>query len=128
MKKKILYIEDEPALQRALSAMLVREGFETLQALDGETGIRIAKEKKPDIVLLDLVLPRMNGFAVLQALKGDPETKDIPVLVLTNLEGVGDIEKVVEMGAVSYLVKTNYPLSELIEQIKRYLNQYLFIC
>ena len=103
--------------------MLVREGFETLQALDGETGIRIAKEKKPDIVLLDLVLPRMNGFAVLQALKGDPETKDIPVLVLTNLEGVGDIEKVVEMGAVSYLVKTNYPLSELIEQIKRYLNQ-----
>ncbi|KKU52455.1 MAG: hypothetical protein A3A28_03585 [Candidatus Sungbacteria bacterium RIFCSPLOWO2_01_FULL_47_32] len=123
MKKKILYIEDEPALQRALSAMLVREGFETLQALDGETGIRIAKEKKPDIVLLDLVLPRMNGFAVLQALKGDPETKDIPVLVLTNLEGVGDIEKVVEMGAVSYLVKTNYPLSELIEQIKRYLNQ-----
>ena len=123
MKKKILYIEDEPALQRALSAMLVREGFETLQALDGETGIRLAKEKKPDIVLLDLVLPRMNGFAVLQALKGDPETKDIPVLVLTNLEGVGDIEKVVEMGAVSYLVKTNYPLSELIEQIKRYLNQ-----
>ena len=86
MKKKILYIEDEPALQRALSAMLVREGFETLQALDGETGIRIAKEKKPDIVLLDLVLPRMNGFAVLQALKGDPETKDIPVLVLTNLQ------------------------------------------
>ncbi|MBI2637825.1 MAG: response regulator [Candidatus Sungbacteria bacterium] len=123
MKKKILYIEDEPALQKALAAMFLAEGLEAFQALDGESGIRIAKEKKPDIILLDLILPKMNGFAVLQKLKGDPETKDIPVLVLTNLEGVGDIEKVIDMGAVSYLVKTNYPLSELVSRVKRYLNQ-----
>jgi len=118
MAKKILFIEDEPALQKALANAFVREGFEIIQALDGETGLRLAKQKKPDLVLLDLILPRMDGFEVLRKLQQDQETKLIPVIVLTNLEGMGEVQKVIELGVRDYLVKTNYKLDELVEKVK----------
>ena len=118
MAKKILFIEAEPASQKALANAFVREGFEIIQALDGETGLRLAKQKKPDLVLLDLILPRMDGFEVLRKLQQDQETKLIPVIVLTNLEGMGEVQKVIELGVRDYLVKTNYKLDELVEKVK----------
>ncbi len=116
--KKILFIEDESALQRAVGRVLSEEGYEILSALDGETGLELVTEKHPDLILLDLILPRKDGFAVLKELKGNPGTRDIQVVILSNLEGSEDIGKAIELGATTYLVKTNYRLEEVVEKIK----------
>jgi DNA-binding response OmpR family regulator len=115
---KILFIEDEPGLQKTVGEILRQEGFEILEALDGETGVEIATKEKPDLVLLDLILPKKDGFEVLKALKENPETKDIKVIVLTNLETSSDVEKALELGATNYLVKANYELEEVVQKVK----------
>jgi len=119
MKKKILFIEDESVLQKTFGEILEQEGYEMISALDGEIGLRLVKEKSPDLILLDLILPKVNGFSVLKKIKEDKETKDIPVIVLTNLEGLEDIDKVLKMGATTYLVKANYSLEEVMVKIKK---------
>lgn len=116
--KKILFIEDESALQRAATQILSEEGYQMSSALDGEIGLRLAKEEKPDLILLDLILPKKDGFEVLQELKRDEATKNIPVVILTNLEGSTDVEKALQLGATTYLVKTNYRLEEVVEKVK----------
>ncbi len=123
MSKKILFIEDESALQKTFADVLIREGYEVISALDGEIGLKLAKTKKPDLILLDLILPKVHGFDVLKQLKEDPETKEIPVIILTNLEGLKDISKVLELGASAYLVKADYTLGEVVEKIKKALNE-----
>lgn len=117
--KTILIIEDESALQKTLGDALGQEGFEVFSALDGEVGLRLAREKRPDRILLDLILPKANGFDVLKNLKESKETKDIPVIVLTNLEGMEDIQRALDLGATTYLVKSNYTLQELVEKIQK---------
>jgi len=121
--KKILFIEDESALQRTFGDILKREGYEMISALDGEVGLKLAKTKKPDLILLDLILPKVHGFEVLKELKKTPETKEIPVIVLTNLEEIGDVDKAVELGATTYLIKAQYSLEEIIEKIKKALKE-----
>lgn len=121
--KRILFIEDESALQKTFGEILKQEGYEITSALDGESGLRLAKDKKPDLILLDLILPKLHGFEVLKKLKEDPKTKEIPIVVLTNLEGIGDVEKALELGATTYLVKENYSLEEIIEKIKKTLGE-----
>jgi len=122
MAKTILFIEDESVLQKTFGEILKQEGYEMISALDGEIGSRLAKEKRPDLVLLDLILPKVNGFSVLKKIKEDKETKDIPVIVLTNLEGFEDIDKAIKMGATTYLVKANYSLEEVVTKIKKALD------
>lgn len=95
-----------------------QDGYEIISALDGEIGLRLAKTKKPDLILLDLILPKVHGFEVLEQLKGDEKTKDIPVIILTNLEKMEDVEKAIKMGATTYLVKSNYNLEEVTDKIK----------
>jgi DNA-binding response OmpR family regulator len=119
--KKILFVEDEPALQKTLGDFLKSAGFSVLQAFDGVTGLEMAKKEKPALVLLDLIMPKKNGFDVLSELKGDPATAGIPVIILTNLESAEDIDRALEAGAVAYLVKTNYRLEEVLEKIKNLL-------
>lgn len=116
--KKILFVEDESALQRAATQVLTEEGYQVFSALDGETALKYAKKEHPDIILLDLVIPKKSGFEVLDELKKDPETKDIPVIILSNLESSEDIGKALERGATTYLVKTNYQLDEVVDKIK----------
>ncbi len=116
--KTILFIEDETGLQKTVSQALKKEHFNILTALDGKNGLNLAKKHKPDLILLDLILPKLDGFAVLEELKKNQSTKDIPVVVLTNLENPPDIEKAIELGATTYLVKANYTLPEIIEKIK----------
>lgn len=120
--KKILFIEDESALQKTFGELLSQEGYEMLSALDGELGIKLAVEKKPDLILLDLILPKTNGFEVLKKLKADNETKDIPVVVLTNLESIEDIDRAISLGATNYLVKTQYEIEEVLAKIKKVLS------
>ncbi len=121
--KTILFIEDESAIQKTFEEILSQEGYQVIAAMDGEMGLKLANppagEKKPDLILLDLILPKIHGFDVLRQLKQDPATKDIPIIVLTNLEGMGDVEKAIELGATTYLVKANYRLGEVINKIKK---------
>ena len=117
--KKILIIEDESALQKTLGEILSQEGYEVLSALNGEIGLKLAQSKKPDLILLDLILPKIHGFDVLKKIKDNPETREIPVIVLTNLESIEDIKKAMELGATTYLVKANYSLEELTIKINQ---------
>jgi DNA-binding response OmpR family regulator len=117
--KKILFIEDESALHKALGEILKQEGYEMVSAFDGEAGLEMAEKEKPDFILLDLVLPKIHGFDVLKELKKNEETKDIPVIILTNLENMQDVEKSIKMGAKGYLVKSGYTLEEVVEKIKK---------
>ncbi|MFC1789376.1 response regulator transcription factor [Patescibacteria group bacterium] len=121
--KKILFIEDEAALQKTFSDLLGSKGYEIISALNGQVGLDLAKEKIPDLIILDLVLPKMHGLEVLRALKEDLITKKIPVIILTNLEGISEIEKAIELGATTYLVKAQYSLEELVEKIKNILSE-----
>jgi len=117
--KKILFVEDEAALQEAMGEALTQHGYKVIRALDGEIGLRLAKSEKPDLILLDLLLPTKNGFEVLEEIKKDDETKGIPVIVLTNLEGMKDLDKALSFGATTYLVKTKYNLSEVLEKVEK---------
>lgn len=121
--KKILFIEDEATLQEALGNVLKQTGYKVISALDGEIGLRLAKSEKPNLILLDLIMPKLNGFEVLKRLADDGETKDIPVIVLTNMEEMKDINKAIELGAKTYLVKTEYNLEEVISKVKKVLGE-----
>lgn len=117
--KKILFIEDESALQKTFEDMLKSQEYEMISATDGEIGLRLAKTKNPDLILLDLILPKLAGLDVLKQLKQDSKTKNIPVIILTNLEDMENIEKALSLGAMTYLVKASYTLEEVLEKIKQ---------
>jgi len=121
--KKILFIEDEFTLQKSMGEFLEKAGFKIIQALDGEIGLNLAEKEKPDLILLDLILPKISGFEVLKRLKENKETKDIPVIILTNLEESTDVGKSLELGATTYLVKSDQSLDDVLEIIKETLRE-----
>lgn len=116
--KKILFVEDEPTLQKTLGDILESEGFKVMSALNGEAGLNLAKEKVPDLILLDLILPKKHGLEVLRELKENEKTKDVPVIVLTNVEDLEEIDKAIKLGAKTYLVKTDFTLEEVVNKIE----------
>jgi len=120
-KIKVLLIEDEEMLANMYEVKFKNEGFDLLKALDGAEGLKLAKTEKPDFVLLDIIMPKMDGFSVLKSLKEDPETKDVPVLLLTNLGQEEDIERGKKLGAVGYLVKANITPAEVVHEVKKQL-------
>ncbi len=120
-KIKILMAEDDKFIARAYKDGLTRAGFEIKIAIDGNEAIALAKSDLPDIILLDLIMPEKNGFEALEEFKKMPETKDIPVIVLSNLGQDTDIKQSKELGAVDYLIKSNYSMPEVIKKIKSYL-------
>lgn len=119
---KILIVEDDAILQKSLKEYLSSEGFEIMCASDGEEGVQKAVSEKPDLILLDIILPKKDGYEVLQEVKANPEISYIPVVLLTNLDGIADVEKALELGATTYLVKADYKLEEVTEKIKEILN------
>ncbi len=119
--KKILFIEDEMRFQKVLEKVFKEEKLELFSAYDGLTGINMAEEKKPDLILLDLILPKKDGFEVLRELKSNSDTADIPVIVLTNLEGAHNVERALSLGAYMYLLKANYSPEEIMEKIREIL-------
>lgn len=121
--KKILFIEDESALQKTFGDMLTQAGYNMISALDGQVGLRLACDKSPDLILLDLILPKLLGLEVLGKLKKNHNTKNIPVIILTNLEDMENIEKALSLGATTYLVKANYSLEEMLDKIKKALKE-----
>jgi DNA-binding response OmpR family regulator len=116
--KKILIVEDDKFLRELIVQKLLKEGYETSEAVDGEEGIKKVKEEKPDLVLLDLILPGIDGFEVLSKKKEDPNLARIPVIVLSNLGQKEDVERGLKLGAVDYLIKAHFTPGEIIEKVK----------
>jgi len=117
-KKTILIVEDDKFLRELINRKLSGEGFDALEAVDGEEGIKKIKEGKPDLVLLDLILPGIDGFEVLARLREDPEISSIPVIILSNLGQREEVEKGLKLGAIDYLIKAHFTPGEIIEKIK----------
>lgn len=122
IKRKILIIEDDRALQSALVEMLNQEEYKTASAFDGEDGVQKAGTEKPDLILLDLILPKKDGFEVLAEIKNGPN-KNIPVLILTNLEEIDNVQKALDLGAKTFMVKSDFSLRDIIEKIKENLSK-----
>lgn len=122
-KVKVLIVEDEEILLTALSEELKQQGFNIVGAKDGVEGVAMAAKELPDLILLDLVMPRMDGISALKEIKAKPETKDIPVVILTNLSDYDKVSDALSLGAMDYLVKANYRLEELVSKIKTVLER-----
>jgi DNA-binding response OmpR family regulator len=122
-KTKILIVEDEEILLTALSEELKQEGFEVVGAKDGVEGVEKAVSEKPELILLDLVMPRLDGIGALKQMKEKAEIKDIPVVILTNLSDYDKVSDALSLGAMDYLVKANYRLEELVNKIKTVLER-----
>lgn len=117
-KPHILIIEDDEFLRALTAKRLEKEGFQVSAAVDGESGLAKTAELRPTLVLLDLLLPGVNGFEVLERLKSSPDLKQIPVIVFSNLGERADIEKAQKLGADDFLIKANFTLDEVMAKIK----------
>ena len=123
---KILIIEDDRFLRDLIQQKLTREGFTTIPAIDGEEGIKILKEQKPHLVLLDLILPGMDGFEVLRKIKSDPMTATTPVIVLSNLGQKEDMDRAMKAGAEDFMVKAHFTPTEIISKVRSILEEKYF--
>jgi DNA-binding response OmpR family regulator len=115
----VLLVEDDEVLLRALFLAFHEGAYTIATAADGDTGLKMAERMKPDIILLDLLLPKMNGFDFLKNIKADPALKSIPVVVLSNLGDDENIDKARALGALDYFVKSNVNLSTIAEKIAK---------
>jgi len=122
-KQKVLLVEDDTFLSNIYKTKFVMEGFDVIVAEDGEVGLSLAKTKRPDIILLDILLPKKDGFTVLKELKEDKALKDIPVILLTNLGQKDDVNKGLELGAVDYLIKAHFKPSETVDKVRKVIGQ-----
>ncbi|MFH1522741.1 MAG: response regulator [Patescibacteria group bacterium] len=120
---KILIIEDDPFLLSMYTTKFELENFNVISADDGKRGLKLALEEKPDIILLDILLPKMNGFEMLKILKSDKSAESIPVILLTNLSQKDEVEQGLNLGAVDYLIKAHFMPSEVVEKIKKYIKK-----
>lgn len=118
-KIMILIVEDDEILLRALYLLFHDDNYTIATASDGETAIKMAQRLKPDLILLDLLIPKMDGFEVLKDLKGDPEFKDLPIIVLSNLGSASDVERAKGLGATDYFIKAKTDLMVLKEKIEK---------
>ena len=121
--QKILVIEDDTFLRELIVQKLLKEGYEIVEAVDGEDGIKKVTEENPDIILLDIILPGIDGFEVLKKIKADEKVKDIPVIILSNLGQQDDIDKGIKLGAKDYLIKAEFTPGEIVEKVRGVLEQ-----
>lgn len=122
-KKTILLCEDDQMLHTMYIQKFTKEGYEVLSAYNGAEGVQMTEEHKPDIVLMDIIMPKMDGFAALKKIKKSGSTKDIPVVLLTNLGQAEDIEKGRELGAADYFIKANNTPQEVVNKVKQVLGE-----
>jgi len=120
---QILVVEDDQFLSSLATGQLAKEGYKVSSAFDGEWGLKSVQEKKPDLVLLDIIMPVMNGFEMLKRMKADPATKDIPVIIFSNLGQDSEIEEGKQLGADDFLVKAKFTLREVMDKIEALLKK-----
>jgi two-component system, OmpR family, phosphate regulon response regulator PhoB len=118
---KLLIVEDEEILLKVLREKFEKEKFDVEVAVNGEEALAMAESFKPDLMLLDIILPKKDGLKVLAELKADPEIQNIPVIVLSNLGDDEKIKTALSLGAVDYMVKTQHPINEVVEKVNEYL-------
>jgi DNA-binding response OmpR family regulator len=118
-KRKILIAEDEPSLSEMYKLYFERAGYEVFHAENGQMCVEVAEKNPPDIILLDILMPRVNGWEVLEKLKKNDKTKNIPVLIFSNLAQADEIQKGLDLGADEYLVKSNLTPKELLVKIEK---------
>ena len=118
MPKKILVIEDDDLLRGLITQRLDKEDYVVIQAIDGTSGLKAVTDQMPDLVLLDIILPGMDGFEVLEKIKNDTALSHIPVAMLSNLSQQEDIDKAKKLGAIDYFIKINFTSEEIINKIK----------
>lgn len=117
-KPSIVLVEDDDFISE-MYALKFKSDYDFEVARDGAEGLALIQKVKPDLVLLDIILPQLDGFEVLERLKQDPATKDIPVLLLTNLGQKDNVKKGLRLGAVDYIIKAHYTPTEVVEKVKR---------
>ena len=120
---KIALIEDDKFLRSVLERKLKENGFEVMSIINGNEALEKIIIEKPDLVLLDIILPQKSGFFILETLRQDPQFKNIPILAISNLSQLEDIEKAKKLGITEYLVKANISLENLVNKVKHYLSQ-----
>ena len=124
-KANILLVEDDPMVVRMYSRKFKKDGFNLSLGYNGKEGLAALKKKRPDIILLDIMMPKMSGLDMLKIVKADPQYKDLPVVMLTNLgDRTEDVTKCRELGAEDYWVKANMRLNEITEKINKILNNH----
>jgi len=123
MQKKILIIEDDSFLRELLAKKLTANGFKVGQTADGQGALSYLKEQKPDLIILDLLLPKIDGFEVLSKIKNDPQTSSIPILILSNLAHKEEIERGFKLGALDFLIKSQYTPEEIVVKVKEILEK-----
>jgi len=117
--KKILLVEDEEIMINLLQRKLTKEGYEVSIAKDGEEGLKLMKEIKPDLILLDIIMPKMGGFEVMEKMREVPELKRIPVIIISNSGQPVELDRAQKLGAVDWLIKTDFDPQEVIEKVKK---------
>ena len=117
-KSKILLVEDDKMLADMYITKFSKEGLQVMRAEDGAEGLEKAKAEKPDLVLLDIIMPKLDGFAVLKEIKKEPGLENTHILLLTNLGQSEDVEKGRELGADDYFIKANHTPAEIVEKVK----------
>jgi DNA-binding response OmpR family regulator len=122
-QKMVLIIDDDPLFQEDLTGALVEAGYRVENAYDGEAGLRCILKEAPNLVILDLILPKKDGFKVLRELNGWEEMKRIPVIVLSNLQNSDNIEIAIRLGVTDYLVKSNYTVAQIIQKVRDVLGE-----
>ncbi len=118
---KIVLVEDDTFLAGMYVSKLTHDSLEVQLATDGKQGLKLIQEQRPDLVLLDIVLPKLSGFDILKTIRQDPALKDTPVILLTNLGGREDVERGLSLGATDYVIKAHFLPSEVVTKIKRLL-------
>jgi len=120
---KILLVEDDQFLSNLLKVRLQRENMEVILAQDGEEALKRLADSRPSLILLDLILPKKSGFEVLEKISTDPQLKDMPVIIISNLGQTSDIQRGKELGAIEYFVKAKISIDDLILKIKEFLTK-----
>ena len=122
---KVLLVEDDPFLSSLLKNRLQKEGLEVNLAKDGEEALNSLKSAKPDLILLDLILPKKSGFEVMEEIRNDPQmqSQEVPIIIISNLGQPEDISRGEELGAIEYFVKAKTSIDELVNKIKDFLKQ-----
>lgn len=119
----ILIVEDEDAMRKSLFFSLKKAGFEVYEASDGEEGLRLALEKHPDLILLDLLMPKKDGFEMLKELRQDNWGEDVPVIILTNLSGSEYVAETIERGVYDHLIKTDWNIDDVVNVVAEKLKE-----
>jgi len=117
-KKKVLLVDDDPLIIQTYQTEFELSGFEVIKANDGQTGLKMAKEKNPDVILLDILMPMMSGLEVLRKLKADPGVSKIPVFILTNIGQDQAVKESLDSGAKDFILKYRYTPAEVVEKVK----------